>query len=630
MDMPADAPIVFVSPAGNDRWSGRLAAPDSAGHDGPMATLRVARDAARRFGVGSPRRIVLQAGDYFVDEPLELRREDSGLTIEAAGGARAAVIGGRRITGWAKDGERFWAAPVPEAAAGKWDFRMLVVNGRFCERARLPREGHFTHLSTFDVPWMSTTGGGWKRKPTPAELTTLKYRPEDLGPWFDIRNAEITVYHMWDESMVGVASMDREAHTLTISNPAGHPPGAFGVQTYDVSNVREGMTRPGQWYLDRAAGRVVYWPLPGDDMAQVVALAPAAESIVRIAGTEAEPVRNVAIRGLSLSVTHTPLRAGGFGASAFDGAVSIQWADDCALSDLEIANTGGQGIKADRVRRLRVEGCEVHHTGAGGILVGGEDVSVSDNRVHDVGILYPSAIAVWALRGKGIAIRHNDIHDTPYSAIDVSGEDHRIEHNRITRAMLKLHDGAGIYITFCKRIELRGNFIHDLVDTGGYGASAYYLDEQAEDCLVEGNVAVRVATPSHNHMATRNTIRGNVFVMAGDARLTFPRSSGYTFEKNVLRAEGSITITNPEAIAAFRSNVVFSATGRIEGAKLKDYAPSPAEPLRVADGNVFADPGLASFEDGRIVFAADSPAIRLGLTPVDVSGAGCRRGKPAR
>ena len=57
-----------------------------------------------------------------------------------------------------------------------------------------------------------------------------------------------------------------------------------------------------------------------------------------------------------------------------------------------------------------------------------------------------------------------------------------------------------------KRVVLRGNYIHDIVDMGGYGASAYYLDEQAEDCLVEGNLSVRVARPSHNHMARKNTL----------------------------------------------------------------------------------------------------------------------------
>ena len=81
--------------------------------------------------------------------------------------------------------------------------------------------------------------------------------------------------------------------------------------------------------------------------------------------------------------------------------------------------------------------------------------------------------------------------------------------------MQVLRDGAGIYITFCKCVTLRGNYIHDIVDTGGYGASAYYLGEQAEDCLVEGNLSVRGSTVTQ-HMAAGNTLRGNVFVCEGD------------------------------------------------------------------------------------------------------------------
>ena len=88
------------------------------------------------------------------------------------------------------------AAPISGVADGPWDFRMLAGNGRFCKRALLPREGAVEHLTSFDVPWMSTTGGGWKRKPTDQELTTMQYRPEDLGPWFDVKNAELTIYYM--------------------------------------------------------------------------------------------------------------------------------------------------------------------------------------------------------------------------------------------------------------------------------------------------------------------------------------------------------------------------------------------------------------------------------------------------
>jgi hypothetical protein len=45
-----------------------------------------------------------------------------------------------------------------------------------CRSARVcPESGTFTHESVFDVRWLSSVGGGWERKPTQEELTTLRY-----------------------------------------------------------------------------------------------------------------------------------------------------------------------------------------------------------------------------------------------------------------------------------------------------------------------------------------------------------------------------------------------------------------------------------------------------------------------
>lgn len=595
---------IYVSPTGNDNWTGRLAEPNAERTDGPLATLAAARDAARKLG-GVPRRIVIRAGEYYLQETLNLGPEDSDLMIQAADGETAILYGGRLITGWEPDGERLWRATLPAVADGSWDFRMLVVNGRFCRRARLPAQGKFTHLTEFNVPWMSTTGGGWQRKPTDEELTTMRYRPEDLGPWLDVRNAEITVYHMWDESVVGVKSVDPATQTIRFSNPAGHPPGAFGVRDYVVWNVREGMTEPGQWYLDRSAGKVVYWPLPDEDMTQAKVIAPTSFSVIRIEGTKDNPARRIGIGNLVISVTSTPLEAGGFGAGRFAGAIHFRFTEECAVNKLTVLNVGGQGLKAEESKGLRITNCEVYSTGACGILCRGEENVIEKNYVHDVGITYPSAIAVWG-GGRGNVIRHNTIHHSPYTAIACGGDDHLIESNLIHHAMLELKDGAGIYITFCKRVTVRGNFVRDIAEVGGYGSSAYYLDEQAEGCLVEGNLSLRVPRPSHNHMARNNTIRNNVFVCEENATLTFPRSEGFRFERNVIVAPGKVTFSNPAAITEATANIIHASL--IEG-----------EP----PGVIPVDPLLIGFESGKVAFAEGSPTIQLGIQPIDVSGAGC-------
>ncbi|MBX7256416.1 MAG: right-handed parallel beta-helix repeat-containing protein [Candidatus Hydrogenedentes bacterium] len=605
---------LFVAPGGNDAISGERRA--------PFATLHAALDSTRKLGTERPRRIMLLPGEYFLDAPLTLNAADSGLTIEASKRGDVTLYGGKPIAGWERDGDRFWSAKVSDAQR---DARMLVVNGRFCKRARLPESGYFEHLTVFDVPWMSTTGGGWKRKPTHEELTTLTYNPADLGEWLDVRSAELTVYHMWDESVVGVAANDAQAHTLTFSNEAGHPAGAFGVKKYVVWNVREGMTQPGQWYLDRAAGRVVYWPLPGEDMESAAAILPTMESIV-VLDSKNGPVKNVTLRGLRLSVTNTPLKAGGFGASAFAGAIQVGKSENCRIEDVGIANVNGQGIQTWGSDGLLIARCHVHDTGAGGIRAGG-GVEVSDCHIHHVGRTYPSGIALSGNEAEGKSVRflHNLIHDTTYSGIVCGGDNHVIEGNHIHHVMQELHDGAGIYVGFGKGMRLAGNWIHDIESEGGYGASAYYLDEQAENCVVEGNLSTDCAWPSHNHMAKNNTIRNNVFICSGDAKLTFPRSSGFTFERNVVVVKGRLTVTNPNAIVSMPNNVFYSEKGKVEGIALDQYKATDATDLTLRDGSVCADPKLASCKKGRPVFS-DAHLLRaLGIKPVDVRDVGPRR-----
>lgn len=56
------------------------------------------------------------------------------------------------------------------------------------------------------------------------ELTTLSYRPEDLGAGLDVQNAELTIYHMWDES---VGQRGKHHAGRLPARRAPTPPGQF-------------------------------------------------------------------------------------------------------------------------------------------------------------------------------------------------------------------------------------------------------------------------------------------------------------------------------------------------------------------------------------------------------------------
>jgi hypothetical protein len=349
--------------------------------------------------------------------------------------------------------------------------------------------------------------------------------------------------------------------------------------------------------------------------------------VVHIEGTKDAPARHITLSGLSVAVANTPARAGGFGATAYDGAVAANFTEDCRLLDLTVFNAGGQGIKALDSERLAVRDCTVHAAGASGILVRGSDAEMRGNLVYSIGLTYPSAIGIYC-HGQRFRISHNEVHDTPYTAVIFSGSGHLVEANLVYRAMLVLHDGAAFYSGSARDVLVRGNLVRDIPDTGGYGSSAYYLDELSENCTIEGNVSLNVARPTHNHIGRRNFIRNNIFLHDGPMKLTFPKSSGYIVERNVIQASGAITFRMPAgAIAALPDNIIHSGAGKVNLETILEDGLAKPVPLEPRDGSVYADPGLITPASGVYRFSPGSPAVRLGIRPVDARNAGTGRSK---
>ncbi len=587
---------------------------------------------------GDEKKIILDNGDYFMDAPVLLSEEDSGLTI--CGSEKTHLYGGRKIINWKPKNEKLWCAALPEVKSGKWDFRMLIVNGRFAQRARYPETGYLFHNSEFDVSWQSTYEGGFERKPTFDELTILDYNPKDITETFVPENAEITVFHMWDESLVGVKSIDREKHKITFSNPSGWPPGAFTKEhnfekRYVVWNTIEGLLKPGQWYLDRKNGELVYWPLENESIEKLKVVAPVLENIFIVEGKEEKPVSNITIENLKISATNAPLMSGAFGAKLFDGAVSLRKVNHSILNNLKISNVGAHCIKADG-DNLQIENCELNNAGAGAIRYVGSETLIRNNHIHNIGKTFPSAIALYVgatdpnvreewepgLKYKNCTIEHNELHHVPYAAICAGGKNLKIQKNLIYDAMQDLYDGAGIYITFCKNALVKNNFIRDIKDTPGAGTSAYYLDEKSIDCVVEENMEINVPRASHNHIAKNNIFRNNFFIMKEKGWFTMERSEDYTFENNVVVTGTGFDIWDLKFCPNFRNNLLFSGSGTLGTKDIERYAILKEYEIELKNGNRNEDPQLLSYNNGKVIFAENSPLKEMGIKPIDVSDAG--------
>ena len=251
----ASAEVLYVSPTGRDTWSGRLQAPNAARSDGPLASLTGARDAIRALKVSATIkaggalkqaiRVVVAEGTYKIREPFVLEPQDSGtaecpVTYTGIAGKRAIISGGRRVTGWKKQGAR-WVTEIPEVKAGNWTFSELWVNGERRTLARMPNEGFF-HTAGKAPPLSDPATG----KPISTANRGFRFRPVDIKNWPNLDDIAVVVYQSWETSTHRIQSVDEEKHTVIFKNAA---PWAFEYWEpkvrYYVENVPEALDAPG-------------------------------------------------------------------------------------------------------------------------------------------------------------------------------------------------------------------------------------------------------------------------------------------------------------------------------------------------------------------------------------------------
>jgi len=573
----------FVSPSGNDAAEGTASA--------PFATVQRAVEAARKVG-GDANKVTLRPGVYRLDKTLALDARDSGLTICAEKEGTAILSGGVKLEGWKREADgTFWYTDLPEAKDGGWNFRMLSVNGAFAPRACLPGGTNlFENLGDWNLPLLPVLAGHWERKPTFAELTTMPYKAEDLPDTLDFRSAEVRLHHMWNQTLSTIASNDLKRHVVYLSSPAMWPMGACGRRKYEVFNVREGMKEPGQWYLDRTRGRVVYWPKAGEDMAKAEIVVPRVEQVVTVKGSAKDRARNVTLAGLVVESTTPPFMQVGFGGCYMSGAVQLEWVTNALLDHVEVRLVGGSGIVTRNAKACRVVRCDVHHVGVRGVGLDGSDNLMEHTRICHVGLIYQAA-SVIGVTGSRTTVRGCELFDGPYSGSIGNGNDLVFEDNLIHHVMRVLHDGAAIYGNLIRGV-IRGNVARDITPNGkGFGASAYYCDEGSTDCVVERNVSMGVVRPVH-HNVTRNTqVRDNVFVSDGDMTISFHNSIGGVFERNTCVLNGKLNFTTPEAIRSWKDNRIYRTLPGGERTDIGNAAPElhqmrPQGPLVVLRASV--------------------------------------------
>ena len=572
-------------------------------------------------------------GEYFLSEPIQLDERDSGLTL--AGSGATTLCGGCRLAGWRRDGDLL-RVDVPSGA----EPRLLVMGGTSRKRARFPAR---SVLENRDMPenlrWMSSTGGGWSRPLTHDELIHMSVDSGDIPPGMDLPNAEITVYHKWDESTVRVKSYDAADGRVEFLTETLRPPGSFQNHGYTVWNTREGLTEPGQWYFDRSLEQIVYLPLPGEEPDALDGWIPlAGEHLVLC-----ERCRNVEIRDLRIRLCHARAEVAGLRALNVPGAVEIRDAEAARVESVAVEHVTGNGIKLMRCRDLVVRHCRVREAGAGGIFTYEcENEAITRNTVTGIGRTTFSAIGIhcgwksmlpYVLAGypeeRGtVLLAHNTIEDVPYCGITCNGGPHRIEYNRLSRCMTGLRDGAAIYCSRGDRTIMRGNHVLDIDSDLAY---AYYFDEQSRHCVLDANIAVDVPRPILFHMSEDMLICRNVFLSGKGCVINMARSRYTVWRHNVVACDGKLAFTHKGRDyrdSTIPTQTVFAFIGCIVHSRSGEIAVMGNSQLPPDNALLCADPLLSIDATGGITVGTNSPAIEMGLRLPDGRFAGADAPEP--
>ncbi|MDX2400384.1 Ig-like domain-containing protein [Microbacterium algeriense] len=556
----ADDDALYLAPGGDDTASGTI--------DDPLATLEGARDRIRALKADSALpseglTVYLREGEYPRSSSFEIGAQDSGtadapITYRSYPGETATLTGGRELP-------RDQFAPVDDAtvtdriidtAARDRVVGIDLADLGITDYGQLSRHGYWKANDVSTTPPMELfiDGQGMTLARWPnADAATPTVQMGDIidaGPdrndadlqdrggtfsygydrpkhWTQAEDVWLDGIfgYSWEWSYNKIESIDTDAKTITLRY--GEMSGIMKSWFPDfhfAQNLLEELDAPGEYYIDRAAGKLYLIPNAAFTSGRgAVTVTTLDEPMLRADGASyvnfddlvmeyGRATAAVILGGSHVTISHSDIRNftdGGVlinspGRYTYDGIPVNRGGRDHAVTDSRLTHVGGVGV----------------------VLQGGDKTTlepgrnrVENSEIADFAYYHKAYNPGVMFDGVGNIARDNEIHDAPHPGIIVHGNDHLFERNEVYDVCKQFHDLGAIYMNSGKTPQQRGhvfreNYFHD-IGVGMAGVEGIYADNFTWDLTIEKNVFVNmgngaIKSGSADYIEARN----NVFVDA--------------------------------------------------------------------------------------------------------------------
>ena len=629
------------------------------GGAGIVRALEKAR-AIHRTAANAVVTIELAAGEYQLDKPIEFGAEDGCLSIKGKG---ALLQCGRKLGPFKAGAGGVWEADVPKGVF----FRDLYVNGRRALRASEPNR-HYLYMR--NAAKESYRGFYAFEK----DLEFLRKVPAD-----ELKDVMLRIYQSWDMGYSAVESVDIETGHVLGRVPMMFKLFSFGnlAPRYVIENCRAALDAPGEWFLDRKAGKVLYVPRAGEKAAESSACYPLVDCAIRMRGA-----KNVSFDGVAVEHVAWEMPGEGMGnyQAAYnvkDAAIDVQEGEGIVFRNCRVAHTGAHGIWISKVSKdCLVEHALVEDLGASAVILGDEAwkptgyqktelkskgphcerLHVKDSILRHGGRVLEAGVGVLLVQASDCEIVHNDIYDFRYTGVSAGWtwgyaptpvRNNHIDFNRIHHiGQGRLSDMAGVYTLGDSRgSTVSGNWITDVngYQSGGSPAWGLYTDEGSRGLLFASNLVERCRSGAiHQHFGRDNVFANNILTGFDEFGVWRSKSEPHV---TIALKNNIFYWTNPKAKAlkgrgstAELTNIVAEANvwwpaGDMSAEKASVSfvgADWSAWRRQGHDANgLVADPLFVDPAKGDWRLKPDSPALKLGFRAFDWTRAGVHKDDPA-